>query len=80
MNISIQHMPSLFGLAFIAIMFLQSGIDKLSEKDFPFSKGDEVLSIDHVPAMKVVDELSQYLGSGFSQTEKRNAAQKRRSH
>lgn len=30
MNISIQHMPSLFGLAFIAIMFLQSGIDKLS--------------------------------------------------
>ena len=29
MNLSIQHMPSLFGLAFIAIMFLQSGIDKL---------------------------------------------------
>lgn len=48
---------------------------KLSEKDFSFAKGDEVVSIDGTPVAKVIEDLSHYLGSGFSLTEKRNATQ-----
>ena len=48
---------------------------KLSEKDFPFVKGDEVISLDGVPALQVVDTLSESLGGGFVLSEKRTAAQ-----
>ena len=48
---------------------------KLSDKDFPFAKGDEVISLDGIPALQVVDTLSQSLGGGFVLSEKRTAAQ-----
>ncbi len=48
---------------------------KLSEKDFPFQKGDEIISLNGEAISKVVDDLSSYLGSGFALSEKRTAAQ-----
>jgi hypothetical protein len=48
---------------------------KVSEKQFPFAKGDELISMNGVPVQKIIDELSQYLGSGFDLSEKRTAAQ-----
>lgn len=48
---------------------------KLSEKLFPFSVGDEILSLNGVSIELVLNDLSQYLGSGFQLTEKRTAAQ-----
>jgi hypothetical protein len=48
---------------------------QLTEKDFPFVKGDEILTFDGKPVTDVVSNLSQYLGGGFTQSEMRSAAQ-----
>ncbi len=47
---------------------------KLSEKDFPYLKGDEIISLNGEPVEQVVQTLSQFLGGGFSLSEKRLAA------
>ena len=48
---------------------------KLSETDFPFAKGDEVISIDQQPVLNIIADLSLRLGSGYSLSEQRTAAQ-----
>lgn len=48
--------------------------EKLSEKDFPFKKGDEIVTVNGKPVADEINNLSSYMGSGFSLTEKRRAA------
>lgn len=48
---------------------------KISEQEFPFVRGDEVISFNGKPVQNEVDEVSRYLGGGFILSEKRSAAQ-----
>lgn len=43
----------------------------LPESQFPFYRGDEILSIDGVPTQEIIEELSQYDGEANDLTEKR---------
>ncbi len=47
---------------------------KLSEADFPFAKGDEIISINSEPIENLVNELAKYMVSGFDLTIKRKAS------
>lgn len=47
----------------------------LSENVFPYSKGDEVVTIDGKTAGEFLKEMASYLGSGYELTELRRAAQ-----
>ncbi|OQW46426.1 MAG: hypothetical protein A4S09_05500 [Proteobacteria bacterium SG_bin7] len=49
--------------------------NELAEKDFPFSKGDEVVTINGKSAPEYLKEMASYLGSGYQLTELRRAAQ-----
>ncbi len=46
---------------------------ELSEKDFPFTRGDEIITINGKPVAETLAQLGSYIGTGFSQTEKRKA-------
>ncbi len=46
----------------------------LSKKQFPFKKGDEIVSMDGMPAEKLISKLYQYKGSGSPLTDKRQGA------
>lgn len=48
---------------------------QLSETAFPFAKGDAIVSIDGRPTEEVLKELMKHVGSGYSLSEKRTAAQ-----
>ena len=47
---------------------------KLPEAQFPFSKGDKILSLNGVKVKDVLDELQQYLSSGNPKSSRRRAA------
>ena len=55
---------------------LIEGVDrlKLSATDFPFTKGDEILSLDGVSSTQLLDELSKYIPSGNPRAIRRKAA------
>jgi hypothetical protein len=48
--------------------------DKLTETEFPYSKGDELIAINDQPIAAVLSELQTYRGLGFTLSEKRIAA------
>lgn len=45
----------------------------LSEKDFPFVKGDEIVAINDVETEEVLDQIQSYIGSGYDLSERRFA-------
>jgi C-terminal processing protease CtpA/Prc len=47
---------------------------KLSEESFPYSIGDEVVSVNQQPMGGVLDDLSRYIGSGYALSERRFAS------
>ena len=46
----------------------------LAPEKFPFTKGDEVISIGGVPVADIMKELMPYIGSGFEKTRQHTAA------
>lgn len=48
--------------------------EKLTEEQFPFAKGDEIISVNAKPIAEVLNELQSYRGLGFEQSERRTAA------
>lgn len=47
----------------------------LPEKDFPYKRGDEIVSLNGVEATQIVDELSKHLGMGYKPSALRLATQ-----
>ncbi len=75
-RIPTNHKATLgFKTDYVANKVLIESIDRnvLSEKSFPFEKGDEIIALDGIPVEKVLNELIPYMGQGFSQTAKRKA-------
>jgi Peptidase family S41/PDZ domain len=48
--------------------------DLLSEDEFPYEKGDEVVSVDGKPIKDVLDQLQSYRGLGYDLSQRRLAA------
>lgn len=57
-----------------AVLIGEINRELLTEKDFVFQKGDEILAVDGIDISSVLDELQKYRGLGFSQSERRMAA------
>jgi hypothetical protein len=66
-----------FGTDYINGRVLIDEIDRsaLTEKEFPFSKGDEILEMNSKPTLEVLNELYPYTGQGAKVTSMRKAAQ-----
>lgn len=47
----------------------------MAEKDFPFAKGDEIVTVNGEPTASYLARMASYLGSGYGPTELRRAAQ-----
>lgn len=47
--------------------------EMLSKKDFPFEKGDEIISVDGQPVLKLMEEIYPYMGQGTKLTALRKA-------